>query len=136
MAETGEKTAYEIDHTELVNKFRKAAAQAGVSTSGLVIDMGGGYNVLNANYLQGAVIARIEGVQPPFSPDNRLRPKDKEIRCYDTPRVIGKEEVVTVKRVYYEGSGKWTVEIEGTDLFNDRGYILRRYPAELFEQVE
>lgn len=130
-----EKTVYEIEPEELVKKFRDMAAQAGISGSGLVIDFAAGYTFLEASYLEGAVLARIEGVQPPFSPGMLLKPKDGKVQGYGRPKSIEVEEIVTVGRVFYEGRGRWTMELRGLEKFSEQGRSFDRYPCEQFIQV-
>ncbi len=55
------KTAYEASNSELVDRFIKACARAGIANSGLCIDPSAGADIVQMNYLKGAVLARLDG---------------------------------------------------------------------------
>jgi len=100
-----EKTAYEASNSELVDRFMEACARAGVSNSGLCIDMLAGADVVQMNYLKGAILARLDGQKPPFAPGTKVRVKDGvalpiRAKHYDAPDLKG-EQTYTIDRVWY-----------------------------------
>ena len=95
--------AYEMDNRTLLKEFWMACARAGVSGSGLVIDVAGPSNAEEARYLKGVLLARLEGKKPPFKRGDVVNP-------------VGGGQPRTIERIHYNGGDQWSLEFEGISL--------------------
>ncbi len=134
------KLAYDYTHTELVDAFYRAVARAGVSSSGLAIDIMAGHDRAEAFYFRGVLLSRLEGQKRPFTRGNHVKLDSRGIvRSVNTSGEYyarGQAEpgkTYEVTRTFYEGSGKWSLCLR--DPMDDEPYRYR-YPAEFFEKVE
>ena len=135
------KLAYDYSRAELVDAFWRTVAKAGVSNSGLAIDIMAGHDRAEASYLRGVLLSRLELQERPFTRGDYVRLSKSDSRCivssvnpYGDYYTHGRAEpgkTYVVARTIYEGAGKWSLCFEGS--FDDRPY---RYPAEHFEKVE
>ena len=102
-----EKSAYTMPNAELVEKFMNACARAGSSNSGLAIDVMAGTYLEEAHYHKGAVLARLDGKQPPFVRGMKVRVNEGTAfpRKYGPPH-LEQDKVQTVDRVWYDHN-KW-----------------------------
>ncbi|MEK7138002.1 MAG: hypothetical protein AAB787_00690 [Patescibacteria group bacterium] len=132
------KLAYDYSNEELVHAFSKAVARAGVSNSGLVIDIMAGQDRSEAIYLRGVLLSRLDGKERPFTQGDRVR-LSEHARHYVASRNTGGESYYSrgkaetgktyeVFRTFYEGSGEWSIYFVGDEEY--------RYPAEHFKKVE
>lgn len=126
-------SSYEIPAEELLDRFMRATAQAGVSNSGLVIDVAAGFDHANMRYFRGVVLARMEGKTPPYKSGGKVRVKaDGEARevSYRGPELVAKS-VWTIERVWYRKS-VWALELKGV-----AGEVVSPlYPASSFEEAK
>lgn len=125
-------TAYDDKIEVLLDRLIQASARAGVSGSGLVISASTGHDALFVQYLRGAVLARLEGVTPPFKPQDRVRAQSTVYGCGQ--KTIKQDEVLTVERVFY-GRGHWTLEFKEFSPFDRDGRCLDRHLASAFSIV-
>ncbi len=101
-------TAYEQDNIQLLDRLINASAKAGVSQSGLIFSPMTNIDVLNLAYLKGVVLARLEGVKPPFSPQTKVEvPEGQTARGVCEQEVLEPLTRLTVERVFYLGGGNW-----------------------------
>ena len=129
-----EKTSYEVSNEELVERVIKAAAQAGTSTSGLVMDIMAGTKIENLHYLKGCLLARLDDAKPTIQPsDKALLDADMVVKGCDlcghslaVPEL--KKGEYTVNRVWYFQK-KWHLELVGK---NTRDGNMALYPADEF----
>jgi len=106
--------AYEMSNADLLQAFARACAEAGVAISGFVLDPMGPLHADTAHYLKGVLLARLEGIKPPFSRDDIVQSKsEKEVRPEDFRGLSAAPGPQKIRRIYYEGSGKWLLEFEG-----------------------
>lgn len=104
---------YSWDTIRLLNEFMNACAKAGISHSGLVIDLSVGTELSRAHNLRGVVHARIDGVTPPVQPGDKVKPNKKTIAPSSSngwersrnERALPK--ILTVKTVHYVGNDCW-----------------------------
>ena len=109
-----------MDTGKLLSVFMNACARAGVSSSGLVIDLSGSDDLGNAHYLRGVIHARIDRATPPFHPRDRVKAKTPTVTPSPSnnwerdrrPRDI--KEVLTVAKVFYLGNRGWDVSFRGS----------------------
>lgn len=130
-----QKTAYDYSNEELVREFWVTCAKAGVSNSGLVIDVGAGSHMEQAQYMGGIVLSRLEGKTLPFKRGDVVRAKPEIKLVYPHQywgSEIGSGRSYEVKRVHYYVGGKWFLEFYGVR--GERG--APHYNAENFELVE
>jgi hypothetical protein len=73
-----EQWAYEMKSEELMEALSRATVRAGISNSGLVIDLTGNNDGAGAFYLYGVVLSRLEGKLPPFKPGDVVIMDPKE----------------------------------------------------------
>jgi len=108
--------AYEMSNKDIIDAFGKACAQSGVSNSGICIDPMGPYHAGEAHYFRGVLLARLEGLEPPFNRGDvtkvksgqRIRPVDWGMEPLPESR-----SHFTITRIHYDGNGKWFLEFEG-----------------------
>jgi hypothetical protein len=107
--------AYEMSNEKLVDEFAQTCGRSGASNSGLCIDIMGPSYAAKAHYLRGVLFARLEGLKPPFKPDDIVKPKsDQRIRSVDYwGSSISHDAHQTIHRVYYDGNGRWLLDFEG-----------------------
>ena len=102
---------FTLTNGELVHELVNASARAGVSGSGLVIDLSGSDDLNRARYLQRVVLARLDFKAPPFKPGDKVQAKDPKVIPSDRnqyPRCRNKRDFsspVTIKEVHYFGLG-------------------------------
>lgn len=114
--------AYEMNNETLVKEFADACAKAGTACSGLVIDVRGPEYVEEAQYLKGVLLARLDGLKPPFKRDDTVRPAQKNIRAVDWwGGVLPEKPSFKIVRIYYAGKGQWLLAFQGIPE-GDRGY--------------
>lgn len=113
-----EPTSYEISDADLINKFMHAAARAGASNSGLVIDIMASVYLEDLHYLKGCMLARLAGIKPEIQPGTTVSiPADKTVpginlqgwSFHVSPLAEGS---YTVVRVWYFKE-KWYLELFG-----------------------
>ena len=135
------KLAYDYTHRELMDAYWKAVAQAAVSNSGLIIDVTGGSRMMEAYYLHGVLLSRLEGKERPFTRGDHVRISPKATYICHSVNSVGEyysrgqanlEKVHEVVRVFYEKEGKWTLSFKDEDEEEEK----YRYPADRFEKVE
>ena len=131
-----EKTSHEVSNVELIERFMKACARAGISNSGLCIDPSAGAQIVQMNYLRGVILARLDGQKPPFKHDMKVGVKKGAVlpvrpKCYYAPNLEGKQ-TYTIDRVWYD-SGTWYLTFKE---FRDWNELEAQYPAEQFCVVE
>ena len=124
------KTAYEALSSELVDRFMKACARAGVSNSGLCMDPSAGADIVQMNYLRGAVLARMDGQKPPFK-SGKVGVKEEVVlpirpRGYDAP-CLKEKRVYTIDRVWYDGG--WYLTFKELSNWSE---LKAQYPATQF----
>lgn len=131
------KLAYDYTNEELVDAFGKAAAQAGVSNSGLVIDPMAGYLLAEVRYFRGVLLSRLEGKERPFTRGDIVKlskrapsniPSVNRGGEGNFHKQVGRNDVCEITRVIYSGSDKWLLVFK-----NAQDYI---FPAECFEKME
>ena len=66
---------YDLKFEELLNRYTNVCARLGVSNSGLVISFGGTHLYDEMLYLRGVLIAKYNGLTPPFKRGDEIRPK-------------------------------------------------------------
>ena len=114
--------AYEMDNESLIREFARACAQSGTSNSGLVIDAMGSLYAEEVRYLKGVLLARLEGVKPPFKRNNIVQAKSaKEVHSTDWVRSLPSDSHQKIRRIHYDGNGKWLLEFKGIPV-GERGY--------------
>ncbi len=118
-----QKSAYDLENEELLRMFMNACARAGVSGSGLVIDPSAGYELAEAHYLKGVVLARMEGKRPPFKAGDEIISESGVRETYSTLAIPPKQKL-GVRRIYYMGGDDWSVEFPE--------YSGHPYPADKF----
>ena len=128
-------TVYEISHDKLLKRLVRAAASVGFSGSGLVIDMRHGSNVEEVQYVQGAALARLEGLTPPLTPGLKIL-LDENVQSIhsrgypEAPKLeLGKTYIVD--RVFYDGNDSWSMTLSGCSKSNYEGWTYGRYRAEI-----
>lgn len=129
-------TVYELSNVELTDTFMKACARAGVSNSGLCIDPSAGADVVEMNYIKGAVLARMDGQKPPFEPETKVKIKEEVVlpepkHYYHAPDLEG-NQTYTIDRVWYD-KGKWYLTFLEMGKFSE---LDAQYLAERFCLVE
>jgi len=75
------KLAYDYTHAELVDAFWRTVAKAGVSNSGLAIDIMAGHDRAEASYLRGVLLSRLELQERPFTRGDYVRLSKSDSRC-------------------------------------------------------
>jgi hypothetical protein len=129
---------FEMEPRQLVNRLMDACARAGIANSGLCIDITAGIKIREAHLLKAAILAKMEGVTPPFKTGDRVRVAQSQ--CFSAAaegwegRRIAPEETLTVRGVFYKGNGGWLLEFkeipyQGGSLSNVQ------YMARCFEKV-
>ena len=126
------RTAYEMTNEELLRAFGQACAEAGVSNSGLVIDVMGPVHASEARYLKGAVLARLDGQKPPFSRGDIVQSKSGgEVRAVGYGGLSVTSKPHEIFRVHYLGNEKWLLELRdipeatrGTPMFPAEEFVL------------
>ena len=126
-----QKTPYENNASELSWRLYEAIRETNLSGSFSAL--------LEEKYVKGAILAQSEGLKPPFEPNTKVRSKNKcAIHTSGRP-VIEAGVIKVVKRVFYEGEGKWTVELQddSQDLFCEQknGRLLEFHSADDFESA-
>ncbi|MCG7851022.1 MAG: hypothetical protein MIO92_00715 [Methanosarcinaceae archaeon] len=136
--------AYELPNESLIKEFMQACGRSGAANSGLVFDAFGPTYASKVRYLKGALLARLDGVEPPFCPgdivqvqaksDNKVHDSD-----YRTSLPHGSQQ--KVQKIHYGGNEKWFLEFtgipegdKGCPLFDACGFILE--PPVLAPQPE
>ena len=125
--------AYEMSNEEILKEFRRACAQSGTANRGLVIDVMGPAYAKEVRYLNGVLLAKLEGIKPPFKRNDTVKVKpDGEVRPADwwgQPLLRDQKQIIS--RIHYDGNGKWLLEFqdipreqEGYPQFNANGFIL------------
>ncbi len=113
--------AYELSNEALLKEFMTACARAGTSNSGLCYDPMAGINLSQAHYLRGVALARIEGKNPPFKPEDKILCTKPDgaypTSGYHFSPMRGWTEPQKVARVYYKGNGIWELELTGHSKF-------------------
>lgn len=131
------KTRYDLSNDELVKELMNASARVGVSSSGLVIDCASYSHRTDMWYLQGIVLSRLSGLNPPISPEgNQLVKAKKKSFAFRAPEVVA-GQTCKVNRVWYN-EGKWKVtlcSLTGQEFEGSEGQ-LALYLLEDFEVVE
>jgi hypothetical protein len=129
---------FDMEALELVNRFMNACAEAGISRSGLCIDVAAGIKLRKAHLLKAAVLARIEGATPPFKTGDKV--KVAQNQCFSAkaegwkgarvePRMI-----LTVNGIFYEGNGKWLLDFK--EIPHETGSLSdAQYNAGYFEKA-
>jgi hypothetical protein len=119
-----DKWAYAMSNVELLNEFCRYYAKAAVSNSGLVISCFGSYEADEANYFKGVLLARLDGVKPPFKRGDVVSPKTNNdvhsVGWRDRQKLSG-DATQTISRIYYEGSGCWLLMFHGAE-WGEGGY--------------
>ena len=95
------KWAYDYTNEELVKAFMSACAHAGAASSGLVIDVTGPYQVEEAHYLKGVLLARLDQQAPPFRRKDCVKTRGgASVRSTDYwgRGVEGKEALIKLSR--------------------------------------
>lgn len=131
------RTAYEMTNEELLREFGQACAEAGLSNSGLVIDVMGPVHVGEARYLKGVVLARLDGQKPPFSCEDVVQSKSGgEVRAVGYGGLFAISGSHEIFRVHYLGNEKWLMELRdipeatrGTLMFPAEEFILVPVPT-------
>ena len=126
------RTAYEMTNKQLLWVFGQACFQAGVSNSGLVIDMMGPVYESAARYLNGVVLARLDGKSPPFSSGDIVQSKSGEaVRAVGYEGLFVVSEPHEIFRIHYLGNEKWLLELRdipeatrGTPMFPAEEFVL------------
>jgi len=107
--------AYEMTHQDLVTEFADVCARLGTVNSGLVISMtGSSRHARDVQYLEGVLMARLDGVQPPFKRDHVVHAKIKNgATSMGLSRIVLKQDQpVTIHRIHYD-KGRWLLEFRG-----------------------
>lgn len=99
-----------------------ACARAGFSGSGAVIDPSARSDLSAAHYLKGVLMARLDGVKPPFNPGDELYPKNIITRPSDRNhwqrsrdgRPLSPPGLV-IKELHYVGKDCWDIIFVGKD---------------------
>lgn len=98
---------HHLNDEELLMKFRRAAVEAGISGSGLVISFSGEEESRQAIRLHGLVLARIRGQKPPFMPGDRVRATSSaQSENHDGAslfhhRQLGEGIIITINEIWY-----------------------------------
>ncbi len=114
--------AYDMGHQGLLDAMAHAAAETGISGSGLVIDPAAPFHREEYHYLRGVVLARLEGQEPPVRRGDQVvyedeRPSDtfhSENQSGHRRKTLGDTGPYIVYRVWYLGDGKWALSFEGS----------------------
>lgn len=128
-------TVYDIELTDLIERFGNACAHSGVANSGLCISFGGGYAVIDVQYLRGALLARFRGKTPPFEPGQKVRMKKDALERYRW-KPNPPDRILTIERVFFRDPDRWELVFKEYDQFDDNGRLCDRYQAERFEVVD
>lgn len=105
------KWAYDLDDEELLKRLVDAAARAGASNSGGIIDITAGSNLRHSQYLASVMRARLEQAGlPPYRPGQQVVAIEG-VQDWRRPPVE-KGETCTVECVWYE-EGEWQLELKG-----------------------
>ncbi len=124
-----EETVYTNTNEDLINRFMKVCAQAGLANSGVVVD---GSKLSDAQYFKGALLARLDKVNPPFEHGTMViviasRIEDKK----GNGPVLQHCAKYKISRVWYIEKG-WYLEFENVN--SARGAAL--YPVDYFARME
>jgi len=112
--------AYDLNNEDLLDRFVNACVKAGISCSGLVIDPCADYDHMNAKYLRGVVLARLEGQKPPLASGTKvIVPEGRKVTgILYNQEILFPGTIFTVERVFFFGKGNWCVELrKKQDLF-------------------
>lgn len=129
---------FKMEDVLLVNRFMNICTQAGISRSGLCLDIAANTKLREAHLFKAAVLARIEGVTPPFEAGNKV--KIAKNRCFSAAAKgwrgtrIEPGIIVTVDGIFYEGKGKWFLDFKETPHETD-SLSDAQYGAEFFEKA-
>lgn len=143
-----DKWAYDLDNKRLMNSLLRAAAEAGVSGSGLIMDLSGSDYHTPVIYLKGVVLSRLEGRRPPFAVGDKARMYPKE--TYYCPSVNWRRHHASgeaapdieyeVAAVFYERIPRFAYgggdDYDWTISFKDKKLDGYRFPVKRFEKVE
>jgi hypothetical protein len=141
--------AYNLSNEKLMHALWEATVRAGISGSGLVIDLSGSDYGTTASYLYGVTLSRLDGKTPPLKPGDKVRMDPKETyRCgsaiivggryqsgavdKDTEYEVSRVSYVNIFRYPYEGGNKYSWVIS----FTDEKLNKCQFPAERFVKVE
>jgi hypothetical protein len=110
--------AYNWPPAKLLDTFMQASARAGVSGSGLVIDLSSGTHSADATYLKGVLLARLEGAVPELKPGDKVRATSSLLR----PLTMGDWRVwissrnvkgdLTISKILYLGNKSWAYQFK------------------------
>lgn len=130
------KWAYEMTNEGLIQAFARACAEAGLSSSGLVIDLMGPAHASEARYLKSVLLARLEGQKPPFSRGDVVHSKSgASIRAVEYGTLSATPGPHEILRIHYEGNGKWLLEIRDIPEGTEGTWGTPKFPAEEFVLV-
>jgi len=105
-------TPYELSESELVKEFRQACIKLGMSGGVLTFNPAEIWDMIEVEYLQGAVLARLRKLTPPFQPGDRVREDlpTKLIGGAERGPTPGEEHIVD--RMFFDGE-RWLVSWKG-----------------------
>jgi len=107
--------AYDMSNGELIDAFANACARSGASNSGLCIDPMGPWHAADARYFKSVLLARLEGLKPPFKRGDVVKTKSGQgahSMDYWGPSMPHNAHQ-TIHRIYYDGNGRWLLDFEG-----------------------
>jgi hypothetical protein len=124
---------YELSPIDLVGKLIDVAAWAGTSNSGLVIDPMASFDLENVIFWKGVVVARLQGLKPPFAYHQNvaLKIKQRKIDSYDLHGHYAKmielnRDSYEVRDIrYFYNSNRWLIKLRGeAELYFDPDHFI------------
>ncbi len=133
-----EANPYNWSNDVLLDALVRVAARAGVSNSGLVIDLSASSDVSQLHYLKGVMLARLHGKQLPFNLGDAVKPKSGGLvkgRVSDgfCPREASFNEPEKIVKLWYLGNDRWEVgflkfredDDDGDRVYRNQGPCIR-----------
>jgi len=133
-------SAYDLSNEKLIGLFSGACLKAGASNSRTVLNPSGRYDMAEAAFLQGVVLARLDGKEPPFIEGTSVQVIQVNrrflfvsARKWDAPLVRNENKYV-VRRVLYD-ERTWYLNLISTDPDHNKDIAEHYYMADEFEEV-
>lgn len=111
---SNKQSPYDYGHQQLINAHESAAINVGST-----ISHPRNRTVHELSYLSGVLLARLEGVTPPFNEGEIVRLKKPKHAFATVEQVI--------KRVHYSGEGWWSLLLEH-NTHSQRAELFKKVP--------
>lgn len=126
--------AYDMPNEELLKEFTRAAAEVGIASSGLCIDVMANLKFEEFNYLKGVVLSRLEGLKSSFTRGDKVVVKSGITSRPRSPNFSpalksDMDEALVVSRTHYTDK-EWFLEFRN---LKEGVSFLVIYPAKDFE---